>query len=454
MDNRHRNIGLLGAVTILVGFVTSASVFVLPASLSALAGPSMILAFAIAALPALLSCLVAAQISSFFPVSGASYLAITRLTSPLLGFLSMWLLMAGAAIGMALLSIGAANYAATLVDVDRQAIALGLVASIGLLNMFSTKLAVSAQELLVLIFLLAVGVFLWGGAEMLERGNFEPFMPKGLSGVMAAAVLAYFAYTGFLVIIDVGGEVKKPQRNIPLALLISFLTVLGLYFAINAVLIGGIPWQQLATLDAPVQFLAEQTLPAPLVKFIILATVFAAASTVNGILLGYSRDLKVMADEGRLPAFFGRTHWRRAVPGSPVSSAGQRLDESPRAAIASLCLLAGALIVISGEILQYAVFVAFAALLVQIGLGLSLLRANSVAPELYRQAAFKLPRTANTCAAAGLIAVSGFFLVAGALDNPGAALAAGLYLVAGTLYYVGRNGLKGSLASRAVLRGH
>ena len=83
----QRSIGLWGAVSTIVGLVVGAGILILPGQLAATVGPGVFLSFLLASVPAVLACLVWAELGSVFPVSGATYVAVSRLLSPLAGLL-------------------------------------------------------------------------------------------------------------------------------------------------------------------------------------------------------------------------------------------------------------------------------------------------------------------------------------------------------------------------------
>ena len=79
-----RKIGLWGAVFLLIGNIVGASIFILPGQLAGLAGPGVVIAYFIAAVPAIINCLIAAQVGAILPVSAAGYVSVsyTHLTLP------------------------------------------------------------------------------------------------------------------------------------------------------------------------------------------------------------------------------------------------------------------------------------------------------------------------------------------------------------------------------------
>ena len=81
----QRRIGLFDAVAMITGLVIGASIFVLVPTMTGMTGPSVYLAYAAAAIPALFVVLYGTQLTGTLPVTGASYISVTRVLSPFWG---------------------------------------------------------------------------------------------------------------------------------------------------------------------------------------------------------------------------------------------------------------------------------------------------------------------------------------------------------------------------------
>ena len=416
--------GVAGAVMTLVGFVIGISIFILPGTLAATAAPAVVVSYALAAIMALFSCIVAAQIGSVFPVSGASFVAVSRVLSPLWGFVTVWLIFGGASVAIALLAYGFADYFILLVpEVDRFVAALGLVLVLGGLNLLGIKKTVTVQALMVILFMLALVVFIVAGLTQLDADLLSPFMANGITPVLAAVVPAYFSFAGFNLIIEIGGEIKHPQSAIPRALAISFLTVLIVYMAVSLVIVGLIPWTDLGDLGAPVGEAAKIVLPEWIAKAISMTILAAAATSINAMLLGYSRDVLALARFGILPPSFGKIS---AKHGEPVYG------------VVSMVVLAVIAVISGASITQYATVVVFGVLLVQIALGLAAIKLPQKVSSEFAQSQFQLSRGSLAFFSMGLILLSAALLILAIVTSPGASTIAGLYLLAGFGCYYAR----------------
>ena len=419
-----KGIGAFGAVVTIVGFVVGASIYILPGEIAATAGPGVALSYAGAAVLAVFSCVVAAQLGSVFPVSGASFVAIGRLVSPAFAFLCVWGMIGAAVVAVALLGFGFADYVRLWVPgVDRLVLAASLIGGLGGLNLVGVRDTIAAQTLMVAFFLVALLVF---AAAALTGGDpqpLSPLLPNGLGPVISGAIPAYFSFAGFMVIIELSGEVRRPARNIPLALAISFVIVAVVYALVALAVVAQIPWVDLARVEAPVTSAAARVLPHAVVQVIAFSAVAATASSINVMLMGYSRDLLALARSRALPRL--------------LAGASPRTGE-PVAAILAITVLSLVALAFGARIVDYATFVVVGLMLLQIGVGLAALVLPWRDRERYLASAFRIPGPLLVFFSAGLIVLSIAFIVIAASGSPGATAAGAAFIAIGAVYFAAR----------------
>lgn len=421
--HERRHIGAFTAASMLVGMVVGVSIFILPGELAATAGPGVLLAYTIAGGVALIGCLVAAEVGAVLPVSGASFVMVSRCLSPFAGFVGLWMTLGAISMAMALLAYGFADYFALLVPgMPPKAIALGIVALLGALNVLGTRTALLSQNVFVLLMMAALLVFCILGAPHVDMANLTPFLPRGADAAVAAAVPAFFSFTGFMLIMEIGGEVKTPGRTIPVAVLAAFAVVLVTYLAVAFVVVGVEHWSRLAGVTAPVGVLAQRFMPHWGADLITATALLATLTSLNGILLGYARDILAVARAGLLPSQFARLNAR----GEPVWAM-------------SLMTVLSLLAVIGGAtVLEYATATVVAAMLLQMLLAIAVWRMPRVLAAEYEAAAFRLPRGVRGAVIVAMFSSSGYLMWRGVRDAPemlGALVAFG---AAGALYYAAR----------------
>ena len=254
-------------------------------------GPAVFLAYLIASIPAIVNCLIAAQVGSILPVSAGDYVFTSLALHPLLGFLKVWSGMLSLIVSVPILAFGFADYMAFFVpEVPRLVIALGIVLAVVTVNLLGLQASVRVQMIMVSVFVAALLVFGLGGLFHINKEFLTPMVPNGYGSVLSAAVPAFYSYSGFLGFVIIGEEIKNPGRTIPLTLLLTFLVVASIYTLVTLVLPGLIPWQELGTMVAPMGTAARLFLPEGFAVAITVSALLAAATSINVVVLTTSRS--------------------------------------------------------------------------------------------------------------------------------------------------------------------
>lgn len=418
----ERKVGLGGAIFLLVGHIVGASIFILPGELAGVAGPAVAIAYLIASVPAIINCLIAAQVGSILPVSAADYVFTSVTLHPFLGFLKVWSSTLSLIVGVPILAFGFADYMAYfLPTADRLVIALAVVVALAAINLFGLRTSVRTQTGMVCLFVTALLVFGVGGLFYVDWSLLTPVMPNGPLSVWQAAVPAYYSYTGFLAIVMVAEEIKEPSRTIPLALLTTFFIVALIYTLTTVVLPGLIPWRQLGAIVAPMATAARIFLPDWFAVLITISALLAAATSINTLILTTSRSFFALARSRVYPEALGRISPRTAEPW-----------------VATLAVVLLSLIGIAaqGEIVQYASLTVIGVMLYGIVWSVALTRLPSRLPQHYAAARFRLSVPTIWAVACIKIAVSLVFLYLGIVGNPVPALAYFTLVLVGAVYYV------------------
>lgn len=419
-----RHVGVMGATITLVGLVIGISIFILPGTLAATTGPGVIASYGLASFLTLFVCAVSAQIGCLFPVSGASFIAVGRLVSPFFGFATVWMMFGGACVAIALLGYGFADYLQQLLPgTSRTGAAYGVVLALAALNVVGLKINVIGQTLMVAIFAVALAVFTAAGVANIHPEYLQPFAPNGWWPIFAAAIPAFFSYAGFMVIIDIGGELKDPARTIPRTLALAFFIVLATYLLVSLAVVGTIPWQQLGGIAAPVGEAASRILPGWIAFGIAAAAIAAGATSINGLLLGYSRDVLALANVKVFPAVLGEVSSKQ---GTPVNG------------VIFLTVLSLLALSLGSGVNELATIIAIALLILQVFLGIAVLAAPRKLGALYRDAPVSLSRGTLWFFGGGLILISLVFLGIAVGDQPKSAWYAGAHLAIGCAYYAAR----------------
>ncbi|MEM1848773.1 MAG: amino acid permease [Thermofilaceae archaeon] len=308
----RRQLNLLDAVSIGLGAIIGAGIFVLVGIAAGLAGPAVLLAVVLSGVSATFTALSFAELGSALPKAGGIYEYGHTLIHPLVGFLMGWMWVSGNIVLGATASQGFGYYLTALApQVDFRAAAAALVVAVTAVNILGAKLSARVNNVLVavkvaaLLFLVAVGV------GRIDLSNFHPFAPKGFAPILEATALFYFAYIGFPRIAMIAEEVVEPERNIPRAILTALWTSATLYLLVTATAVGVAGWQRLSESNAPLEDVARMLGFSWIVG---VGGLFATLSVVLTSVMGQSRVFFAMARNGEIPKTLSKVHPRLGTP--------------------------------------------------------------------------------------------------------------------------------------------
>jgi APA family basic amino acid/polyamine antiporter len=173
----------------------------------------------------------------------------------------------------------------------------------------------TASKLLVLAILIVLGLTYGHGSWQ----GFRPFFAAGshaglLTAFGVATVSALWAYDGWNNLSMVAGEVKNPQRNVPLALIVGALLVLIVYVLVNLAYFHVLPASQVLGTNTVASDAARRFLGNAGGAFIAVGVMISTFATLNGSILAGSRIPYATAREGLFPAGLGVVHPRFHTP--------------------------------------------------------------------------------------------------------------------------------------------
>lgn len=358
----HRSLGIWQLTLLGVGAIIGTGIFVLTAEAAQKAGPGMMIAFIIAGFVCAVAALCYSELSSMVPVSGSAYTYSYAVLGEFVAWMVGWALILEYSVAASAVAVGWSGYFVGLLNNSLGieipfALANGPFAG-GMINLpaviicmlvvgllvIGTRESAAFNTVLVAVKIVALTAFIVLALPVVDMENFQPFLPLGTSGVVAAAASIFFAYVGFDAVSTAAEETQNPQRNIPLALIGSLAICTLFYLLVSAGVIGAIGAQPL--MDAAGQGLmpgsiamAEQcqSLAAigqqPIVcsrealahvlreigwekigNLLGLAAFLALPSVILMMLFGQTRIFFVMSRDGLLPEVLSRIHSRFKTP--------------------------------------------------------------------------------------------------------------------------------------------
>jgi APA family basic amino acid/polyamine antiporter len=337
-----------------VAVVVGAGIFTLAASTAGdVAGPSVSLAFVLAAVACALAALCYAEFASTVPVAGSAYTYSYATFGEFIAWIIGWDLVLEFAVAAAVVGKGWSVYLETVfsqfgldipttvalgpVDVDWGV--LLLIAVLTTLLVLGTKLSsrvslvITSIKVGIVVFVVVLGLF------YVNAANYTPFIPPpasggaeadtglqqsllsvfggganstyGVYGLLAAASLVFFAFIGFDIVATTAEETRNPQRSVPRGILGSLAIVTVLYVAVSLVLTGMVPYTDLATQPDGTRATLATAFAMNGVNWaatIIAVGALAGLTTVVMVLLlGQVRVAFAMSRDGLLPHWLAHT---------------------------------------------------------------------------------------------------------------------------------------------------
>jgi amino acid transporter len=331
-----RGLGLLQAIAANILVMIGVGPFLtIPFMLSAMGGPHIIYAWLAGAVLALCDGLVYAQLGAALPGSGGPYVYLREAykpfgLGPLMGFLFIFQVMLVAPLSIASGAVGFADYlrfywttmsppthdaAAAVVAAGMTALLYRHIRDVGRLSVI--MLAVVA---LTVGWVVVAGLWRFSFAQAFDfPAPAYTFDGSLLARVGAVALLAMYNYGGYNNVCNIAEEIRNPERNVPRAIVSSILMVVVLYIVMSTVIIGVIPWTEAQQSRAIASVFIERTFSNPatgraaavLMTALIL---FVTASSLYGVILGYSRIPFAAAREGQFFRVFARVHPTKHFP--------------------------------------------------------------------------------------------------------------------------------------------
>lgn len=313
--NLKKVLGLRDSIGIALGQIIGAGIMSITGIAISLTGSGVPLAFVLSSVFMLIITIPLAVLGSVLPTTGGMYTYTSRLLSPNAGFVYLILFTFGH-LTIAVYAISFALYLQGIMPgMPIMLVAFTVLTFFYLINLFGIKFMSSLGKVLVVIKLLSLLVFIVWGISEVDYSVFHPaeIFPQGIGSFLTAVGITSFASGGAYAVVELGGEMKRPQRDIPLTIFISSGIVALLYIGIGIVATGVLPISEVA--GESLSDVARTILPNPLFLFFIIGgAMFALASTLNVTFSWVTRGMLVACRDGWLPSSFGAVNRRYGTP--------------------------------------------------------------------------------------------------------------------------------------------
>ena len=363
---------------IAIGFTIGGGVFVFTGLVFKITGPALPIAYALAVIPVFISMLPIAMLGSALPTTGANYRYPSRMVSPGLAFVGIWVYGLASFVGqIPLYAQGCANYVQVYFPgFSVPLVAVGILTFIFVVNLLGVKLAAQIQGIFVIILLSALIYYSVAGVVCINPQNFSNILGKGLPNLVLGAALLTFTYIGVNGIIELGGEIINPGKVIPRAFFIAFPIIFTIYVLVAIATVGAVPAQVLLDSNEPLISVGRQTLnKAGLFFFVTGGAILALLTTLNALFIVGTKSLLMIVQDRLLPEWLGRLHPRFGTPHILLT-------------IIWILSVAGTVSGFSLETL--ASYAALGVLIILIPIQIAAIRLPKLYPDRYRRSGFKL----------------------------------------------------------------
>jgi basic amino acid/polyamine antiporter, APA family len=350
----RRSLGPLQLTALGIGVIIGTGIFVLTGEAAGtVAGPAIAISFGVAAIVCLLAGLCYAEFASVVPVAGSAYTFSYASLGELIAWIIGWDLMLELALGASTVASGWSQYFKIVVSSapwhtsvpawmsgnGHNLIAAAIVLLITVLLCFGIRTSSSVNAVIVTIKVAIVLLVIIAGLKYIHTTNWHPFVPAtgakpapggsssttllqdlgaapgafGVSGIFAGAALVFFAFIGFDVVATNAEEAKRPQRDVPIGIIVSLAICTVLYVAVSLVITGMVKYNHIdvaAPLSTAFQSVHQNTI-ATIVAYGALAGI---TSVILVLLMGQSRVFFAMSRDRLLPPIFSSLSKRFGTP--------------------------------------------------------------------------------------------------------------------------------------------
>jgi fructoselysine transporter len=348
-EKLERGLGLVEATSLNMTFMVGIGPFVvIPFIVQSMRGPQCLLAWLAGAVLAVFDGCIWAELGAAMPQAGGSYVFLREAYGPgrwgrLMSFLFIWQTLFQGPLSIASGALGFANYSAYFAEKSSsvaQAFAAlgthpekfiaGAIVILAVVLLYRRITTIGKISIALCAIVLATILWLiYGGATHFDSSLVLSFPPGAwdlswifFAGLGHATVQSVYSYLGYYNVCNLGGEMKRPERNIPRAIFLSIIGIALLYFAMQTSILGVIPWQEAAKTKAVVSLFVERVYGAQWASVATALILVSAFGSIFAATLGYSRVPYAAALDGNFFSAFARVHPTKRFPNVSLVALG------------------------------------------------------------------------------------------------------------------------------------
>lgn len=309
----RRRLGTFDTVTLGLGSMIGAGIFVALAPAAAAAGSGLLVGLAVAALIAVCNAMSSARLAARYPESGGTYVYGRERLGPFWGHTAGWSFIVGKTASCAAMALTVGYY---VWPAYANAVAVGSVVALTAVSYAGVQRSATLTRVIVALVLgvLAMVVVVVFGSGDVDASRLALGPDVDAYGVLQAAGLLFFAFAGYARIATLGEEVRDPARTIPRAIGLALVIALLTYAVVAVAVLAQLGSTGLATADAPLADAVRAAGFPALAPVVAVGAALAALGALLALLLGVSRTTLAMARDRHLPHPLAHVHPGHGTP--------------------------------------------------------------------------------------------------------------------------------------------
>jgi APA family basic amino acid/polyamine antiporter len=347
-----RALGIPALIAFGIGGIIGTGIFVLTGLAAAEhAGPAIVFSFVIAGIGCMFAGLCYSEFAAMVPVAGSAYAYSYATLGEFVAWFVGWNLILEYMVTCSTVAVGWSRYFIKLLDhfginfipaslssapfeaaeVGYEVHMTGAIANLPAIVIIGATTALcyrgikesaTVNTIIVAIKVAIVMAVIAFGASFVDTHNWVPYIPKntgtfgqfGVSGILQASAIIFFAYIGFDGVSTVAQEAKDPQRGMPIGILGSLAVCTVLYILMSSVMTGLVPFKQLDDAAPVVVALDAHPQLTWLTTWVIWGALFGLTSVIITMIIPQARIWLTMSQDGLLPKIFGAVHPKFRTP--------------------------------------------------------------------------------------------------------------------------------------------
>ncbi|KAK7905254.1 hypothetical protein WMY93_017861 [Mugilogobius chulae] len=315
-----RDVGLIGAVSLIAGTMIGSGIFMSPQTVLLTIGSTgaSLVVWASCGVLVILASFCYAELGTVIKESGGEYIYILRTSGPVVAFMlafSSVLFVRPAGVA----GIHSALRKCPPPELVIKCVAAAAIVVLATVNCLNVRFSMSVQVFFMVAKVLALAVIIIGGVVMLFKGHTENFVDSfentnvGINAIGIAFYQGLWSYDGWNNLNYVTEELKRPEVNLPRAVIIAISLVTGLYLLVNVSYLTVMTPKELMMSNAVAVTWGNKVLGS-WGWIMSVAAALSAFGSLNGTFFSGGRVCFVAAREGHMPDILAMAHVRRLTP--------------------------------------------------------------------------------------------------------------------------------------------